>query len=59
VQWWKQHWAELAFPKRNALIALSDYALEDLLQQPVFKFDDRPVVAATTHGGTETRDKPC
>jgi FAD/FMN-containing dehydrogenase len=42
VQWWKQHWAELAFPKRNALIALSDYALEHLLQQPVFKFDDRP-----------------
>ena len=42
VQWWKEHWPELAFPSRNALTALFDYALEHVLQQPVFDFDHRP-----------------
>jgi FAD binding domain/Berberine and berberine like len=42
VQWWKEHWPELAFPDRNALTALFDYVLVHLLQQPVFRFDDRP-----------------
>jgi FAD/FMN-containing dehydrogenase len=42
VQWWKEHWAELAFPNRNALTMLFDYALVRLLRQPVFKLDDRP-----------------
>jgi hypothetical protein len=42
VQWWKEHWPELAFPNRNALTALFDYALELLIPQPVLDFDDRP-----------------
>jgi FAD/FMN-containing dehydrogenase len=42
VQWWKEHWSELAFPNRNALTALFDYALELLIPQPVLDFDDRP-----------------
>lgn len=42
VQWWKEHWAEMAFPDRNALNAWIDYALEIALPQPVFDFDQRP-----------------
>ncbi|MDO8432255.1 MAG: FAD-dependent oxidoreductase [Candidatus Binatus sp.] len=42
VQWWKEHWAELAFPNRDALTALFDYALVHLMRQPVFEFDHRP-----------------
>jgi FAD/FMN-containing dehydrogenase len=44
VQWWKEHWPELAFPNPNGnpLIALFDYALAHVLQQPVFDFDHRP-----------------
>ena len=41
VQWWKEHWPEIAFPKRNALIRLFDYALEHVLQ-PVLNFDHQP-----------------
>ena len=41
VQWWKEHWPELAFPKRNALIRLFDYALEHVFQ-PVLDFDRQP-----------------
>jgi len=42
VQWWKEHWPEIAFPDRNALIGLFDYALVHLMRQPVLDFDDRP-----------------
>src|SRR5271165_2769120 len=45
VRWWKEHWPELAFPNRSALTALFDYALEHVLQQPVFDFDSRPAAA--------------
>jgi FAD/FMN-containing dehydrogenase len=41
VQWWKEHWPEIAFPNRNAAIGLFDSALEHVLPQPVFDFDDR------------------
>jgi len=41
VQWWKKHWPELAFPNRNALSGLFDYAIESILQQPVFDIDHR------------------
>jgi hypothetical protein len=41
VQWWEEHWPEIAFPNRNAAIGLFDYALEHVLPQPVFDFDDR------------------
>jgi hypothetical protein len=41
VQWWKEHWPEIALPNRNALTALFDYALAHVLQ-PVLDFDRRP-----------------
>ena len=44
VQWWKEHWPEIAFPNPNAnpLTALFDYGLVHLIRQPVFDFDKRP-----------------
>jgi FAD/FMN-containing dehydrogenase len=44
VQWWKEHWPELAFPNPNAnrLIALFEYVLVHLHQQPLFDIDHRP-----------------
>ena len=42
VQWWKEHWPELAFPNRNALTGLLDYALLHVMSEPVLNFDDRP-----------------
>ncbi|HEX4209418.1 MAG TPA: BBE domain-containing protein, partial [Candidatus Binataceae bacterium] len=44
VQWWKEHWPELAFPnpKANPLIAMFDDALAHLHQQPIFALDSRP-----------------
>jgi hypothetical protein len=44
VQWWKEHWPELALPNPNAnpLIGLFDQALTYVHPQPVFNFDDRP-----------------
>jgi FAD/FMN-containing dehydrogenase len=44
VQWWKEHWPEIAFPNPNSnpLIALFDYGLVHLMRQPVFEFDNRP-----------------
>ena len=37
VQWWKEHWPEIAFPKNgNPLTALFDYVLTYVQQQPVF-----------------------
>src|ERR1019366_4081335 len=43
VQWWKEHWPEIAFPNPNGnpLIGFFDYALAHLLQ-PVLDFDHRP-----------------
>ena len=43
VQWWKEHWPEMAFPnqKGNPLIALFDRALTYLQKQPVFALDGR------------------
>jgi len=43
VQWWKEHWPEIAFPNPNGnfLIGLLDYGLVHLLQ-PVLEFDNRP-----------------
>lgn len=43
VQWWKEHWPELAFPRNgNFLHALLDDILAYLPWQPVFKLDKRP-----------------
>ena len=43
LQWWKEHWPEMAFPRNgNPLIALFDDALTHLAQQPVFIVDHRP-----------------
>jgi FAD/FMN-containing dehydrogenase len=44
VQWWKEHWPELAFPNPNGsrLIGLLDYSLRHLIRQPVLEFDSRP-----------------
>jgi FAD/FMN-containing dehydrogenase len=41
MQWWKEHWPEMAFPNTNALIGLFDYALAHV-SQPIFEIDDRP-----------------
>jgi FAD/FMN-containing dehydrogenase len=42
VQWWQQHWPEIAFPNTNPLIGLFDHVLAFLHQQPVFVIDHRP-----------------
>jgi FAD/FMN-containing dehydrogenase len=44
VQWWREHWPELAFPNpsNSRLTALFDDALKHLIPQPVFDFDYRP-----------------
>jgi FAD/FMN-containing dehydrogenase len=43
VQWWKEHWPEIAFPRDGSLVhALVDDALVHLLRQPSFDFDNRP-----------------
>jgi len=42
VDWWKEHWPEIAFPvDGNPLITLLDYGLAHLIPQPVLDFDDR------------------
>ena len=42
VQWWKEHWPEIAFPRNgNTLHALLDDVLVHLMRQPVFDFDNR------------------
>ena len=41
MQWWKEHWPEIAIPDTNALIGLFDYALAHIFQ-PIFEIDDRP-----------------
>src|SRR5579864_3515615 len=44
VQWWKEHWPEIAFPNPggNLFTSLLDYGLAHLIPQPVFDFDNRP-----------------
>ena len=44
VQWWKEHWPEIAFPNPDdsTWISLLNYGLSHLVPQPVFKYDDRP-----------------
>jgi FAD/FMN-containing dehydrogenase len=44
VEWWKEHWPELAFPNQNGnrVTSLLGRALVHLHQQPVFVIDDRP-----------------
>ncbi len=43
VQWWKEHWPEVAFPRNgNILHALLDDILVHLLPQPLLGFDNRP-----------------
>jgi FAD/FMN-containing dehydrogenase len=42
VQWWKEHWPEIAFPSNgNSFLGLFDGALAHVMQ-PVLDFDDRP-----------------
>jgi FAD/FMN-containing dehydrogenase len=42
VQWWKEHWPEIAFPRNgNPLRALLDDVLAHLPWQPVLRFDRR------------------
>jgi len=44
VQWWKEHWPEIAFPNPNGnpLIGFFDYGLAHLIPHPVLEFDHRP-----------------
>ncbi len=44
VQWWKEHWPEIAFPNPNGnpLTGLLDYSLVHLMREPLFNFDSRP-----------------
>lgn len=42
VKWIKADWPEMAFPsKGNTLVGMFDYALEQLIPQPIFSTDDR------------------
>jgi FAD/FMN-containing dehydrogenase len=46
VQWWKQHWPEVVFPRNgNPFIGLFDNALAHLIQ-PILELDDRPGAGA-------------
>ena len=44
VQWWKEHWPELAFPNPNgnSFVGLFDDVLGHLHWQPAFNIDPRP-----------------
>ena len=44
VQWWKEHWPEIAFPNPNGsrFTALFDSVLRHVIPQPLFDFDTRP-----------------
>ena len=44
IDWWKEHWPELAFPnqKGNPLTSLLNQTLVHVHEQPVFDIDDRP-----------------
>jgi FAD/FMN-containing dehydrogenase len=41
VQWWKEHWPEIAFPREGLLHGLLDDVLVHVMQ-PVLDFDSRP-----------------
>jgi len=49
VQWWKEHWPEIAFPNPdgNSLKSLFNYSLAHLVPQPIFEFDRRPGAGPT------------
>lgn len=40
--WWKEHWPEIVYPTRGPLTRLLDYGLVHLVNEPIFRFDDRP-----------------
>ncbi|MFZ0676931.1 FAD-binding protein [Candidatus Binatus sp.] len=42
VQWWKEHWPEIAFPRDGVVHGLLDDVLVNVLPQPLFDFDTRP-----------------
>jgi hypothetical protein len=42
VQWWKEHWPEIAFPRDGLLHGLLDDVLLHVIPQPVLNFDNRP-----------------
>jgi hypothetical protein len=42
VQWWKEHWPEIAFPRNSLLHGLLDDVLLHVIPQPLFDFDTRP-----------------
>ncbi len=42
VQWWKESWPEIAFPRDGLLHGLLDDVLLQVMQQPTFDFDNRP-----------------
>ncbi len=48
VQWWKEHWPELAFPNPNGnlLISMLDFGLRHVVPEPVLEFDNRPGAGA-------------
>jgi FAD/FMN-containing dehydrogenase len=44
VDWWKQHWPEVALPSPagNPFVGLLEYGLTHLMPQPIFDFDRSP-----------------
>jgi FAD/FMN-containing dehydrogenase len=42
VQWWKDHWPEIAFPRNGLVHGLLDDVLLHVIPQPLFAFDNRP-----------------
>jgi FAD/FMN-containing dehydrogenase len=42
VDWWKEHWPEIAIPNTGMLSGLLDRVLVDVIPEPVFKLDERP-----------------
>jgi FAD/FMN-containing dehydrogenase len=42
VQWWKENWPEVAFPRDGLVHGMLDDVLIHVLPQPLFNFDTRP-----------------
>ena len=42
VEWWKEHWPELAFPRDGLLHGLLDDVLLHVIPEPALNFDNRP-----------------
>jgi FAD/FMN-containing dehydrogenase len=42
VDWWKEHFVEIAIPNTGMLSGLLDRILVDVIPQPTFNFDERP-----------------